>query len=132
MKKVQHRFQNLGLVLGLMLLVQSCGVYYKTPISLEEAVDRETKVKVYTAEGNNIRYKKITASDGQFYGTKMKAGKMTQIPLNPDDIVSVRLKNKKASTWVTIGTVGVPLVALVIFLITADFGIGTISWGGGY
>ncbi|MBT8204920.1 MAG: hypothetical protein KJP14_07390 [Eudoraea sp.] len=132
MKKVQYSLKNLGTILSLMLLLQSCGVYHKIPISLDEATKQEGKVKIRTAEGKNIKYKNIIQKDGQFYGTKMIAGKWTQIPLNPDDISNVRLKNKKASTWVTILAVGVPVSALIIWAATADYGIGGISWGGGY
>ena len=131
MKKAQKPLKNFGYILITMLVYHSCGVYYKAPISLDEAVRQGGKVKVRTDEGKKIKFKKINQEDGQFYGNKMKAGEWVQVPLSPDDVSSVLLKNKKASTWVTVLSVGVPITAIVIFLATADFGIGCI-WCGGY
>ena len=132
MKKVQNSLTDIGIILSVMLLLQSCGVYYKNPINLKEAVEQEGKVKIRTVDGKTIRYKKITSSDdGRFYGTRKKDGGWTQIPLNQEEIMSVRLKNKKASTWATVLAVGVPITTLVILAATADFGIGCI-WCGGY
>lgn len=132
MKFVKHLLKKFGAIFGLMLLLQSCGVYYKNTISLDEAARQNGKVIILTVQGKKIKYKQIIQTDGQFYGTKLKGGKLTQIPINQDDISSVRLKNKKASTWVTILSVGVPVAALVIWAATSDYGIGGISWGGGY
>lgn len=132
MKIVEPLLKKLGIILSLMLLLQSCGIYYKNPISLEEAVRHEGKVKILTVEGKKTKYKKIIQKEGQFFGTRLKGGKWAQIPINQDGISTIRLKNKKASTWVTILSVGVPVAALFIWAATADYGIGGISWGGGY
>lgn len=129
MRKLRNRLTDTGILLCVLLLLQSCGVYYKNTISLEEAVKQESKVKVLTSDQKTTKYKQITSTDGRFYGTKMKGGKWTQIPLNQGHIASVRLKNKKASTWVTVLGFGVPVAALIIWAATADYGIG-FSWGG--
>lgn len=126
--------KNLGylsLLLTILFIFQSCGVYYKNSISLEEAVKQEGKVKILSSDQKAMKYKKVSSTDGQFYGAKKKGGKWTQIPLNQEDIISIRLKNKKASTWVTVLAVGVPITTLVILAATADFGFGCI-WCGGY
>ena len=130
MIKVHPSLKNLGIILSLMLLLQSCGVYYKNPISLDEAARQEGKVKTRTVEGKKIKYKKIIQTDGQFYGTKRISGDLVQYPLSPEEISTVRLKNKSASTWVTVSSIVVPVGALIILLATADFGIGCIWCGG--
>ncbi len=131
MKYVQKPVKTYVFAISLILFLQSCGVYYKSPISLDEAVKQAGKVKIRTAEGKKIKYKKIIQSDDQFFGKKRKSGKWVQVPLNPADIQSVRLKNKSASTWVTVSSIVVPVGALIILLANADFGIGCI-WCGGY
>ena len=130
MIKIPKCLKILGFILSFFFL-QSCSVYYKTPISLEEAVNREGKVKIRTAEGKNIKYKKITLTDGQFYGARLQAGKWTQIPLFQSEIENIRLKNKSASTWATITAVVVPVGALILIGSTVDYGIGCI-WCSGY
>ncbi len=64
MKIVEPLLKKLGIILSLMLLLQSCGIYYKNPISLEEAVRQEGKVKILTVEGKKIKYKKIIQKEG--------------------------------------------------------------------
>ncbi len=132
MKKVQILSKYPAFLVSLLLVLQSCGVYYKTPVSLDEAVSNGDKVKILNTAGKQIKYKKVVQDEGQFYGLNKKGGEWVRVPILADDINTVRLKNKKASTWVTVLAVGVPITALVILVATADFGIGGISWGGGY
>ena len=120
-----------SLLFMILFIFQSCGVYHKNSITLEEAVKQEGKVKILTTNQRTIKYKKITSTDGQFYGNKMKGGKWIQTPLNQEEIMRIRLKNKKASTWMTLLSIGIPVTTLVILFATADFGIGCI-WCGGY
>jgi len=131
MNKGFNYLKKPGFVLSCLFLFQSCSVYYKNPISLEEAVEQEGKVKIRTVEGKNIKYKKIAFAEGQFYGTKMISGKWARISLNQDNIESVRLKNKSDSAWLTVLAIVVPVGALIILGATADYG-GGISLGGSY
>ena len=52
---------------GLMLL-QSCRVYHKAPVSVDEAVATNKMVKVYTTENKKFVFKKLVKEEDKIYG----------------------------------------------------------------
>lgn len=97
-----------------VLLLQSCAAYHKTPVSIQDAVTSNNKVLVITNNDTKLKLKKIELIDGKYYGiSEDEDRKITRIPLNESDIKSIRVLDKSASTWGTIGIVAGSL--LIIF-----------------
>ena len=75
---------------SLIFLLQSCVIYDKRPVSIDEVLDNK-KVKVITRDSRKSIYEKIYyREDGNLYGLTTKKDKDTQdimIPLDQIDIV---------------------------------------------
>ena len=109
--------------LTFLFLLQSCVVYQKTPVHLNEASDMG-KVKVITAVGETLKFKNIEQKDGMYYGVNKKRGETTDgnneiieviLPLFPDNIEFIYLKSKSGS--ITASVLGIAAVGLGAFFI---------------
>lgn len=106
------------LAICLLWLLQSCVVYHKTPSTLEEASELPVRAKVTDKQGEKARYRYIVLKDGAYYGVKKESGEVVKIPLQVGELDKVQLKNKVASTWLTVGLVALP-VAMVFAMALA-------------
>lgn len=110
------------------ILCQSCVVYHKTPVTLEQAVRDNTKTKIVLEDGRVEKFKSITSQDGRYYGNRMTGDGLLTIPLAIDSISEVQVKNKTASLLVTV----IPLAALTALVIAgSNFSVGTVGSFGG-
>ena len=100
-------------LLTLLILLQSCVVYQKSPSSLEEASQLRTQTKVTILNGTEIKFKFLSFEDGQYYGARKTSGELQRTLVKPENVRTVQVKNKKASTLATVGAVVVPVVAFV-------------------
>jgi len=97
-----------------VVLLQSCAAYHKTPVSIEDAVTSNNKVLVFTNNDTKLKLKKIELIDGKYYGiSEDEDRKITRIPLNERDIKTIRVLDKSASTWGTIGIVAGSLLVII-------------------
>ena len=130
MKAIRKRLKAITLFLTVLLLFQSCVVYHKTPTTLEKAAQEEIKTKVTNTNGDIFKYKYITFEEGQFYGVHEpeERGEFVKVPLESEDIINVRTKNKSASSWVTILVITVSALAIVAISLLGSAGSGI---GGG-
>lgn len=116
-------------LLVFVLLLQSCAVYHKTPISIADATATNNKVLVTKTDDTKLKFKKIELTDGMYYGIAQDSkGKMVKTPLKDSDIKSIRILDKSNSTILTIGIIVVPLVVVAVILF-GDWGPGNIGWG---
>ena len=109
----------------LLFFLQSCTVYQKTPVSINEAITLDKKVLVITDSDKKLKFKKIEQINGIYYGITKTA---IRVPLIESKIKTIRISDKSKSTLLTIGVVVVPLAIVVIFSII-DWGPGNIGWG---
>ena len=130
MKAIRKRLKAITLFLTVLLLFQSCVVYHKTPTTLEKAAQEQIKTKVTNTNGDIFKYKYITFEEGQFYGVHEpeERGEFVKVPLESEDIINVRTKNKSASSWVTILVITVSALAIVAISLLGSAGSGI---GGG-
>ena len=106
----------IAIALSALLVFQSCSVYKSSPISLSEAVEFNAKVKVKSTEGVNHVLDRIKFTDGKYLGEMQNKGRKVIVPLNEDNVESIRPKNKTLSTVINIG---VPVLLIgVIFIIS--------------
>ncbi|MGB5315700.1 MAG: hypothetical protein WBN56_06835 [Robiginitalea sp.] len=101
-------------------------MYHKTPTTLEKASQSQLKTKITNTNGETSIYKYITYEVGVFYGVSKKSGELVKTPLDETYINELLIKNKSASTWVTVAVIGVPIIAFGIAIIVAmdDFSVG--------
>ena len=103
--------QSISIVLLVTILLQSCVVYQKTSVSLNEAYDRGN-VKIKSTNGKNKKYTNIIMEDSIYYGVQDWHNKL---PILPASIDSIYLKDKKKSArliWLIPLSVGVGLISL--------------------
>ena len=104
------------LLLG-MILLQSCSVYQKTSVSLNDAQNRGI-VKVIPNYGQKVYFKKIELRDSVYYGYAMK-DKNGITPLYQAQISSIFIKDVKKSKQLKI------IMAIAVSLVF----VGLIVWG---
>jgi hypothetical protein len=114
-------------ILVLMLMLQSCTVYQKTAITLDEAAASSRKTLITKTDGAKLKVKRVEQIDGTFYGIAKVEGKTEKIILVENDIKTVRVLNKTATTFGNIGIVAGSTI--VIFTIVAILAIGA-AFGG--
>lgn len=132
-----------SLVCSIITLLQSCTVYRGSSVSLEEAVEENTKVVVVTANGNKLKFKKLESRAEHSIGlvkeqrTKEilnelgfnfeKNGNLSIYNLDSLEIVEIYPKNKTATTFVNIGII---ILSVATILAVAGVAIIFSSWGG--
>jgi hypothetical protein len=130
---------NLKLIaysLAVLMLMQSCVVYHKTPVSVDEAVASNNMVKIYTTENKIHKFEKLVTEDGKIYG--IKSIRQMSFDLNkklyttyikeidqdkglvkilfPFEIEEVYTKNKTMSNLATVVMVFSPLIIMAILI----------------
>lgn len=118
MEKILKHCSNHSMLISLIMLLQGCVVYHKTPVSLDQAARAGTKAKIVKADGSLAKYKYITEINGEYYGVSKKSGMWVETPTNINPKSEVFLKNVNASKWATWGMILTPALALGIFAAT--------------
>lgn len=112
-------------LLAIALILQSCAVYKKTPVNLNEAATTNRKVLVVKADDTKLKFKKIEQIDGVYYGLIKTKGQIEKIPLTESDLKTIRVLDKTATT---IGNVAIVVGSLgVVFLVVAAIELS--NWG---
>ena len=106
--------------------MQSCMVYEKQGISLEEAQDKG-RVKVVNHNGQEFKFKNILYKDSLFYGQKSNSSEL--IKIYTDSIEEVYLFDEKKSKLKTIlffaALAGLHYIILLIIIVSLLFS----AWG---
>ena len=124
MKTIKIHLKIVALFFSVLMLLQGCTVYKSVPISLEQAVQNESKVRVRTNSNEKLKFNRIGFEDGKYFGVKKSNNVIGKTPLDQNYINTINEKDKAVST---IATVGVSIVALFGVLV----GVYLIAGGGG-
>ena len=92
------RIKTIAWFLSVLMPFQSCSSY-TVPVSMEEAARQQTEVKIVTEKKDRYKFNQINFEDGQFYGVNVIEGEKVTVPINPEEIISVKLKNKGMPMW---------------------------------
>lgn len=108
-----------------VFLLQSCAVYQKTPVSIDEAVATKNKVLIVKTDNTKLKLKRIEQIDEKYFGVLKAEGNTVKVPLSETDVKTIQIINKSASTWGNIGIVvgSVFIVGIVILAISLKGGI---------
>lgn len=116
-----------SILLIFVLMLQSCAVYQKTAVSLDEAAASKRKVLITKTDGVKLKLKKVEQIDGKYYGIVKVDGKTEKIILIENEIRTIRILNKTATTFGNIGIIAGS--AIIIFTVVAVAAIGA-AFGG--
>ncbi|MGL2965010.1 hypothetical protein [Flavobacterium sp. XGLA_31] len=114
------------LFLALIITLQSCTVYKKTPVSIAEASESNQKVLLITTKDKRIPLKRIERTDSLYYGIKKVKGENVRVQINELEVKKIRPYNRGGSNFATIGLVFTSIVAVLLGVLINDFNN---SWG---
>ncbi len=109
MKAIKTHLKTVALIFAALILFQGCTVYKSVPISLEQAVQNESKVRVKTKSNEKFKFNRIVVEDGSFYGVKKSNNVVNKTPLDQDFIYTI---NEKDKTLSTILSIAIPVVII--------------------
>jgi hypothetical protein len=103
----------ISVLLIFVMMLQSCAVYQKTSVSLDDAAASNRKILITKTDGAKLKLKRVELTDGKYYGIVKVDGKTEKIILVENDIKTIRILNKSATTITTVGIiVGSLLIAI--------------------
>ena len=104
--------KHISIILLATILLQSCVVYQKTTVPINQAVNHG-KAKLISTTGNIILIKNIEKVDSTYYGD-LGTYKL-RIP--PDDVEAIYLKDKKKSRMISLIIFSTVIVGLAVYII---------------
>jgi hypothetical protein len=118
-------------LLVISLILQSCAVYKKTPVTLNEVANANRKILVIKTDNTKMKFKKIEQIDGIYYGLIRTKGRIEKIPLTESDLKTIRALDKTATTIgnvaIVVGSLGIVLL-VVAAIELADWGDDWGNW----
>ncbi|MFV5699559.1 hypothetical protein ACM55H_14420 [Flavobacterium sp. ZT3R17] len=130
MRNTNLKNKTVSFLLVIALIMQSCSVYKKTPVTIDEAVTADRKILVVKTDNTKLKFIRIEQIDGIYYGRKKIKGKIEKIPLTVSDIKTIRVLDKTATT---IGNVAIVVGSLgIVLLVVAGIELSnwdTTDWG---
>ncbi|MGA9591042.1 MAG: hypothetical protein WBV11_14525 [Salegentibacter sp.] len=120
MRRKKQRLQSLAIFLVVLILLQSCNIYYNQTASVNEAVKANAKVKLLDKNGEKYKLKRLHKQDEQLYGYARRNSatakklydriieegsnsKIVKLLIPEENIEEIHLRNSELSTAVTIG-----------------------------
>lgn len=103
-----------------LFILMGCSAYEKVPISLDEAVKVNTKVKVLTADHKKYKFRKIQKTDSTYYGLAEVRDQIIRVPIQKDKIQNIRQAGLPASSDVATGTANIAIVMLYVMGLTTS------------
>ena len=130
MKRLRKQIEPVVLFFSFLILLQSCVVYQGKDVTLEQAAQEESKVKVKTKSSKIYNFRHIGFEDGTFFGVQKKGKELIKVPLEINELSQVRLHNKPLSAVLSI-CIPVILVGSFALLIASSISFSPgMSWGG--
>ena len=105
MKTSTRHLKVVALFFSVLILFQGCTVYKSVPISIEQAVQNESKVKIKTNNNKKLKFKRIEFANGIYYGVNKTEQVTVKTPLDENSIDTIKEKNKTLSMIIIIGVV---------------------------
>lgn len=121
MKTPKKQLRPIALLMAIAMVIQSCTVYKSTPLTLEQAVQNESKVRITSNSNESFKYKKIVFEDGKYYGVKRFTREKFRVHINEDLVKSIDEIN---ITQTTVLNIGIPLAIIGVIVGVASNGIG--------
>ncbi|MCR8668019.1 hypothetical protein NO995_10025 [Aestuariibaculum sp. M13] len=119
MKTYKEQNKSIKLLFfAFIMLLQGCSVYRSNPTTIEHVIRNESKVKMVFKNNKTEKFEKIIIEEGNYYGVTIINGETIKHPLDQNEILVVKEKNKSLSTILGIG---IPVVVLgTIFVLVGE------------
>ena len=117
---MDNYFRPVSVVLFLVILLQSCAVYKHDSVSLEAAAATHKRILMVRSNDQKVHLKKVTKTDGKFYGVTRIHGHKVEIPLEETDIKSLRPLNRGLTAMGNTGFVLAGIVAVIVIIFASD------------
>ena len=105
MKTIIKLTKSITALLIMLMMLQSCTVYKRGNIRLEQVVQNENKVKIEMSSNEKLKFKKVVLEKGDYYGIKKIKGKNKRVPIDMEQIMGIKEKDNFTSVLGTVGTV---------------------------
>ncbi len=132
MKLKNLKTKTVCFLLVIALILQSCSVYKRTSVTLDEAVTADRKILVVNTDNKKLKFIRIEQIDGMYYGHIKTKGKIEKIPLTESDLKTIRVLDKTATTIgnvaIVIGSLGIVFL-VVVAIELSDLGDDWGDWG---
>ena len=103
--------KSISILFLVTILLQSCVVYQKTPVSINEAYKRGSRVKIISKLGESYIFNGIYIKDSIYYGVEGD----NLVRLDTAQISGIYLQdNKKSKNQTKVVSGGVPIVLVVV------------------
>ena len=102
---------SVSLCLFVLLFLQSCTVYQKKPVSIQDASASKKPVLLIRKDDTRLTFKKIVLQGSKYYGMLKENGQIIQIPIVESDIKTIRMLDQATSL---LGTIGILMGCLTI------------------
>jgi len=121
MRTIKIHLRKAAMVLAALILFPGCTVYKSANVTLEEASRAESVVRVKTNENKSHKYDRVGFENDYYYGLNYKTGDDLKVRLDENRINKVQVKDRTASTVLTVGSVAILLGAMSGLLFIAFF-----------
>ena len=105
--------KNIPCLLIVLMLTQSCVVYQKTPVPIDQAYNKG-KVKVVNTLGSKLFFKNMVLEDKTYFGIQGK--NKTKTKIDTAQVSAIYLKDFKKSKTRSIFLAISPAIAYLVFL----------------
>lgn len=137
MKTIKRNMRWAAKILSILILLQSCTVYHSYKSSIDDAIASNNKVKIVLDSGEKHKFKKLNRNDNEVYGLiynksssyeywasrksmPSKSETLTYVQIYDNELKNLHLRNKSASTILTIAIPILALGALAGLLVAAS------------
>ena len=101
---MKKHLKKIATLLCFILLIQSCTVYKSANVSLSEAANSKSRVKITSNNGSKEKFSKVELfDDGEYYGKKkiFLVGP-ENVMIKKDNIQKVQIADKTTSTIINV------------------------------
>ena len=101
---MRKHLKKIATLLCFILLIQSCTVYKSANVSLSEAANSKSRVKITSNNGSKEKFSKVELfDDGEYYGKKkiFLVGP-ENVMIKKDNIQKVQIADKTTSTIINV------------------------------
>jgi hypothetical protein len=122
MKTLKKRNEFTTFFMVFVMLLQSCIVYKSVTITIDQAVQNQSEVKIHTLNNDTYRFTAIESIDGKYFGINKSAHEVLRTSFDENQISNIKEKDKTLSIILDIGIV-IILLTPVIFVAVNGGGI---------
>lgn len=125
MKAIDKHLKVVYVFFAALILFQGCTVYKSAPVTLDEALKSNTKVRVKTFDNQTLKFYRMEVLNNKIFGIKINKGERSIVSIEKNNIEKIQVKDKSASILITIA---LPIIfvgaSLLIVYENIDYGTG--------